>query len=67
MLTSISSATNALQLRLMKAADLPAVSALAGRIWRSYYPGIIMQAEIEYALKKCYSKEILHDFEVVRP
>jgi ribosomal protein S18 acetylase RimI-like enzyme len=36
-------------------ADLPTVSALAGRIWRAHYPSIIAPAQIEYMLQWMYS------------
>jgi ribosomal protein S18 acetylase RimI-like enzyme len=42
-------------------ADLPAISALAGIIWRSHYPGIISTEQIEYMLAKMYSLETLRE------
>ncbi len=35
-------------------AELPAVAALAGRIWRAHYPGIISPEQIEYMLAWMY-------------
>jgi ribosomal protein S18 acetylase RimI-like enzyme len=34
--------------------ELPAVSALAGRIWRAHYPSILTGAQIEYMLALMY-------------
>jgi GNAT superfamily N-acetyltransferase len=42
-------------------ADLPAIAALAGVIWRSYYPGIISRVQIEFMLDWMYSLETLKD------
>lgn len=42
-------------------ADLPALSALAGVIWRQHYPGIISSAQIDYMLGKMYSLETLRE------
>jgi len=39
--------------------DLPAISALAGVIWRACYPGIIPEAQIDYMLARMYSLETL--------
>lgn len=41
------------------AADLPAISALAGEIWRACYPGIITREQIEYMLGWMYNVERL--------
>src|SRR5687768_7738819 len=35
--------------------ELPAIRALAVRIWNQYYPAIIGQAQIDYMLEKMYS------------
>ena len=40
-------------------ADLPAISRLAGEIWRASYPGIITSAQIDYMLAQMYSLETL--------
>ena len=40
-------------------ADLPAISKLAGVIWRAHYPGIISTEQIDYMLGKMYSLETL--------
>lgn len=37
-------------IRDMQPADIPAVGALAERIWRAHYPGIISHEQIEYML-----------------
>src|SRR5207237_5865925 len=34
--------------------DLPVISALAGRIWRAHYPGILPGAQLEYMLNPMY-------------
>jgi diamine N-acetyltransferase len=41
--------------------DLPAISSLAGVIWRAHYPGIISTEQIEYMLGKMYSLETLRE------
>jgi ribosomal protein S18 acetylase RimI-like enzyme len=38
---------------------LPAISALAGIIWRAYYPAITSQEQIEYMLAWMYSIETM--------
>ncbi|MFC1465735.1 MAG: GNAT family N-acetyltransferase [Candidatus Brachytrichaceae bacterium NZ_4S206] len=40
-------------------ADLPRIAALAGEIWRQYYPGIISREQIEYMLGWMYAPERL--------
>ena len=35
-------------------ADLETISALAGRIWRAYYPAILSREQIEYMLRWMY-------------
>jgi ribosomal protein S18 acetylase RimI-like enzyme len=42
-------------IRLAGPADLPAIAALAGRVWRAHYPGIISPAQIEYMLGRMYA------------
>jgi GNAT superfamily N-acetyltransferase len=42
-------------------ADLPAISELAGVIWRASYPGIITHAQIDYMLARMYSLDVLRD------
>ena len=44
------------------AGDLPAVQALARRIWRSHYPGIITPEQIEYMLERGYDSATLTRF-----
>jgi len=41
--------------------DLPAISALAGRIWRAFYPAILSTAQIEYMLAQMYALDTLRD------
>ena len=40
---------------------LPAISDLAGVIWRACYPGIITHAQIDYMLARMYSLDVLRD------
>ena len=40
---------------------LPAVSELAGVIWRACYPGIITHAQIDYMLAQMYALDVLRD------
>jgi GNAT superfamily N-acetyltransferase len=42
-------------------ADLPAISELAGIIWRACYPGIITHAQIDYMLARMYALDVLRD------
>ena len=42
-------------------ADLPAISKLAGVIWRACYPGIITTEQIDYMLARMYSPDVLRD------
>ena len=42
-------------------ADLPAISELAGVIWRACYPGIITNAQIDYMLARMYALDVLRD------
>ena len=41
--------------------QLPAISELAGVIWRACYPGIITSAQIDYMLAQMYSLDVLRD------
>ena len=41
--------------------DLPAISELAGVIWRECYPGIITTGQIDYMLARMYSPDVLRD------
>ena len=43
-------------------ADLPAVQALARRIWHAHYPGIITVEQIEYMLARGYDTATLTRF-----
>ncbi len=38
---------------------IPAISALAKRIWNAHYPGIITQGQIDFMLEKAYSPDAL--------
>jgi diamine N-acetyltransferase len=40
---------------------LPAISELAGIIWRACYPAIISDAQIDYMLARMYSPDVLRD------
>jgi GNAT superfamily N-acetyltransferase len=42
-------------------AGLPAISELAGVIWRACYPGIITSEQIDYMLARMYSPDVLRD------
>jgi len=42
-------------------ADLPAISQLAGVIWRACYPDIITHAQIDYMLARMYALDVLRD------
>jgi len=52
---------NTITIRPMRLVDIEAVGALAGRIWRQYYPGIISQAKIEYILELMYTPPSLRE------
>jgi len=41
--------------------DIPALTALARRIWNQHYPAIISQAQIDYMLEKMYSANSLKE------
>jgi len=43
------------------AEHLPAISKLAGVIWRACYPGIITTEQIDYMLARMYSLDVLRD------
>jgi len=42
-------------------ADLPAISLLAGVIWRACYPGIISSEQIDYMLARMYALDTMRD------
>lgn len=48
-----------LAVRAAGVADLPAIAALASRIWREHYPGIISHEQIEYMLARNYDPAAL--------
>lgn len=48
-----------LLVREMEPGDADTVSALATRIWREHYPGIISEAQIEYMTQRMTSSEAL--------
>jgi GNAT superfamily N-acetyltransferase len=52
---------NALQIVPATGEHLPAISELAGVIWRACYPGIITHAQIDYMLARMYSLDVLRD------
>lgn len=43
----------------MQARDIPAIGALARRIWHAHYPSIISREQIDYMLARGYSAESL--------
>jgi ribosomal protein S18 acetylase RimI-like enzyme len=43
----------------LRAADVPALAALAREIWRAHYPGIISRAQIEYMLAERYDEAVI--------
>ncbi len=47
-------------------AEVPVLCALAREIWRTHYPGIISEAQIEYMLEERYNESLIRD-ELVRP
>ena len=52
---------NKTQIVRAKEEHLPAISELAGVIWRTCYPGIITHAQIDYMLARMYSLDVLRD------
>jgi len=42
-------------------ADLPAISKLAGVIWRACYPGIITHEQIDYMLARMYALDTMRE------
>lgn len=42
-------------------ADLPAISKLAGVIWRACYPGIITMEQIDYMLARMYARDAMRE------
>jgi len=56
-------AAQPIQMEIVPAAeaDLPAISELAGVIWRACYPGIIRPAQIDYMLARMYAVEVMGD------
>ncbi len=42
--------------------DIVCIQHLAAAIWRSHYPGIISNAQIDYMLERGYSREALLAF-----
>jgi diamine N-acetyltransferase len=51
------------QTRILRvtAEQLPAISELAGVIWRACYPDIITRAQIDYMLARMYALDVLRD------
>ncbi len=52
---------NKTQIIRVAEADLPAISKLAGVIWRACYPGIITPEQIDYMLARMYALDVLRD------
>ena len=52
---------NKTQIVRAKEEHLPAISELAGVIWRACYPAIITHAQIDYMLARMYSLDLLRD------
>ena len=52
---------NKTQIVRAKEEHLPAISELAGVIWRACYPGIITHAQIDYMLARMYSLDVLRE------
>ncbi len=46
-------------IRALTDAEVEALCALAGEIWREHYPAIIGQAQIEYMLAQRYRPEVI--------
>ena len=55
--------TSPSQTQMVRAQEehLPAISALAGVIWRACYPGIITTGQIDYMLARMYALDVLRD------
>lgn len=43
----------------MEPCDIENVGALAGRIWRAHYPGIISAQQIDYMLERMYAPQAI--------
>ena len=41
--------------------DIPALRALARRIWHEYYPGIISREQIDYMLARMYDAAVIRE------
>ncbi|HZQ60209.1 MAG TPA: GNAT family N-acetyltransferase [Casimicrobiaceae bacterium] len=54
--------TAALHIRPAQLADIPALIALANVVWRTHYPGIITEAQIDYMLARGYAPDALAGF-----
>ena len=50
-----------LNLVLVKEHELSEIAALANTTWNEYYPAIVGQSQVDYMLKKMYSKEAMID------
>ena len=53
--------SNRLEIVPATEADLPAISELAGVIWRACYPGIITTEQIDYMLARMYALDVMRD------
>ncbi|MGB7745773.1 MAG: GNAT family N-acetyltransferase [Verrucomicrobiia bacterium] len=52
---------NNAQIVRLQEEHLPAISELAGVIWRACYPGIITHEQIDYMLARMYAFDVLRD------
>jgi GNAT superfamily N-acetyltransferase len=52
---------NKIQIIRAKEEHLPAISELAGVIWRACYPAIITHKQIDYMLARMYALDVLRD------
>ena len=56
-----STSQNKTQIVRAQEEHLPAISGLAGVIWRACYPGIITTEQIDYMLARMYALDLLRD------
>jgi ribosomal protein S18 acetylase RimI-like enzyme len=55
----MNSGPSSLVFRRAAEADIPVLRALANRIWRACYPGIISTEQIDYMLARMYAQEAI--------
>jgi GNAT superfamily N-acetyltransferase len=53
---------NDIEISSLRLDEAEAVVALAGRVWRAHYPGIITPAQIEYMLEQRYRPVLVRQF-----